>query len=52
MYELENILANAKVTSNVIKHRLTHPILKTAIRPRAEYAALKKCAIDFFSLGI
>lgn len=51
MYELENILNNSKVTSDVIKHRLVHPILKTVIRPRAEYIVLKKCAIDFFTFG-
>ena len=51
MTELENILTFAKVTPTEIKQRLQHPILKTEIKPRAEFNVLKKCATDFFSQG-
>ncbi len=51
MTELENILLNAKVSPIGIKQRLLHPVFKTVIKPRAEFAVLKKCASDFFAQG-
>lgn len=42
MSDLENILANAKVTPRGMKQLLVHPISKT------EFNVLKKCAVDFF----
>jgi predicted AAA+ superfamily ATPase len=51
MTDLENILTNVKVNQTIIKHRLMHPILKTKIKPRADFDVLKKCAVDFFTHG-